>query len=313
MGFSGGGGGISTLQALQLTNNNRILLEEALASLKIAQTAGQTSFQSFRNILVDVFSSATGFLNTINVASSTGFYDSVNKLYKNYGVTATNATGLTPTNFTAGDTAKSGVKITATANDVISKVTKFTSSTSTIAYVLDATKAVLGQATFVGDVATFSTPISIVSGSSYYVVTDNGGSAYNDYYNDTSPYPITGTSFNYISGLTPAGADNPQFDFGITSVFVGYLPSNRIEQTNMQTLPFSPSYFMVIGESTLAGTGSVDVDISYDNGLHTQTGISLNTPTPITNTGNQEIIKLNLKGVGVGNTTSLSNFGIIRF
>lgn len=304
MGFSGGGGGLSTLQSSQLTNNNRILLEQALANIK----------------------------NANNLEA---------------GLVYPTEDGVTSTNGTSAGTGKFGMKIlTKTLPIKIKKLKKHSTSDSTKAYILDSSKNVLATSNFIGDFAYFS--YQLLANTTYYLATDKNGASGTHIKDTGIGYPQVKTYFNWTGGLNNGSDYGSEFyDFNVTqavhfsfnnldfqsfrniicdvfSFANGFLDSvntgsttatfstnsytnasgTHIVQINAKALSFSPSYFMVLAE----GSGSVNCDISFDNGSHYQTGVALNTITAITNVGSNMILKLNLTGVA-----SVSNYSVIFF
>jgi len=91
-------------------------------------------------------------------------------------------------------------------------------------------------------------------------------------------------------------------------------PANKILQTNAQTITAGATHVQIYSNNTTAGTGTIDAEISLDGGLTWTTGIIFNTKTAITSTdGTSLIMKVNLNGVGSGNTSSLKNYAIMLF
>jgi hypothetical protein len=91
-------------------------------------------------------------------------------------------------------TAKKGEYFNTVINLTISQVIKYSLTTATIAYIYNSstfdTPHLLGQASFVGDNATFSVGVNLTSGQTYWVVIDKGGSPFNNYGDNPLGTPV---------------------------------------------------------------------------------------------------------------------------
>lgn len=64
-----------------------------------------------------------------------------------------------------------GFYVTPNKNCQITAVVKSSTTNATTAYVYDSSKSLLTSASFSGDTATFSSPLSVTNASNYYVIT----------------------------------------------------------------------------------------------------------------------------------------------
>jgi len=87
-----------------------------------------------------------------------------------------------------------------------------------------------------------------------------------------------------------------------------------IIQTNAITCTTAQTSHQVYCHNATAGTGAITYDISFDNGSTWDTAQALNTKnTRSSTTGTQMILKLNLNGVSIGNTSQADDYGVMLF
>ena len=98
-------------------------------------------------------------------------------------INSTNFSSLGTTPISSGDF---GLKFTANTDTGIVSVTKHSQTTVTNSRIFGSDYSQLGVATFVGDTATFSTPIPVYQGNTYYVTINNGGSGFTTNYGDVA-------------------------------------------------------------------------------------------------------------------------------
>ena len=92
-------------------------------------------------------------------------------------------------------TVQTGFHITATSQVDLVSITKDDGTGATIGYLLANDESQLASATFSGNVATFSTPQTLLKGVGYWFMVDDGGATYNS--NTTgaiSGFPLSGTN-----------------------------------------------------------------------------------------------------------------------
>ena len=321
MGFSGGGGGTSPQQSALLNNSSQIMIQNAINILKNNKN-DSISDPTYKNIIKDLFSDSDGYNNTIDTGNTTAIFNSTSKVYDNGLASSSNAsTGNTLTeSIGGGQDWMKGAKVTLASEKIIISVTKSASSNATNVQVYNDESSnhptgSIGNysATYVGNVATFSSPITLPAGT-YAFLNSNGGGIWAGFGDTTPTLPVNDADLSFVDGYWDSTAGGVVDKFlEIASIEVQGLSSDKILQTNMQTLSFTPSYFMIYCDKTLAGSGSLDCDISFNNGSNYQTAVALNTITSITNQGTQMILKINLKGTGLSNTASVSDYGVIFF
>lgn len=131
------------------------------------------------------------------------------KTYDN-APTVTDSNWIVYTTSTA-NTWAAWVRVTANLNTNIISVTKNSVSTATRCQVFTDGWALQGTATFIGNVATFWTPLAITSGTTYRVLADNSGASYT-FRSVAVTYPFAGTAVNtiwwYFGGNNGATAFN---------------------------------------------------------------------------------------------------------
>lgn len=93
---------------------------------------------------------------------------------------------------------KMWVKITMNQNSYLTSITKNTLTTATTAYLIDTSLVTIATATFVWNVATFSTQL-LTSWVTYYLLVDAWWSNYASYLNWSMTYPDAYTRFNVIA------------------------------------------------------------------------------------------------------------------
>lgn len=111
-----------------------------------------------------------------------------------------NSVGIT---FDAGisDTSKYGIKFITNRETNIISITKDSSTGATKGYLLNADKSVNATADFVGDTATFSSPIKLTVGTLYYAAVDKNGASFTERHKIQNPYPIASGDVNFTTGL----------------------------------------------------------------------------------------------------------------
>ncbi len=287
----------------QLINENSLEILENDASNSLA---GDQSAYMIR----DIYSDATGFLNTVDTATTTGIFttDNYNNNANGPPTDETNA-GTYPTiNSTS---TKNGWHIIVNADDLLlNSITKISTATPTTAYLFSDTAVLIASATFIGDTATFSTPQLLSATLGYFIETDGDGAIIDHYYQAT--FSETGTYFNWDYGSNTESLALNSFDIISANISLSVNPSNLLVQTLPQTIDSGMANFQPYTyNGATAGTGAITYDVSFDGGTNWQTGIAEDTATAITNTGTSLILKQNLSGVGAGNTAQAEGFGVM--
>lgn len=283
-----------------LQQNLNILINSAGAS---------TTLNDYDNMFLDIFSDADGTDNTINTGNTDAVF--LTNKYAN-GSSSIDAHGKTFNN-TYNTANSGGVKIHTNTSCTITTVVKPPLSTATRCILENSAHTVLETVSFSGDTATLST--ALTNNTDYWVLVDNNGSAMNHRNADqgTAIFPINKTNINYISTWINGLEVITTYIYDILSIETTNTPSNKVIQTNMQTITANPTAHQVYCHNAVAGTGSVTYDISFDNGSTWVTGQAVNTKNTSVHNGTQLVFKLNLNGVGAGNTAEANDYAIMLF
>jgi hypothetical protein len=304
--------GTSWLQISSSSNNAGYESMIAQISLEILRLSaeGTLTAPDYDNMFVDYFSDADGQDGTIDTGNTTAQFSTDS--YKNGGSLDEahgNALGSASTY-----TNKAGVKITPSVNVTLTQVTKNSNVDATTCYLMDSSESVIDSQTFTGNNATFSQ--SLTASTKYIIAVDKGGASYNNYRGGVDDFPKTKTNFEYTYGYEQGLASNGDYNWynEITSIETEAVPSDKIIQTNAQALEFAPAYIFIHSkDKTLAGTGSITYDVSFDGGsTWDSTDNALDSKIAVTDGSSKNmIIKLNLNGTGSGNTASCKDYEVV--
>lgn len=283
------------------------LLQVALEVLRLTANASIAN-PDYDSMFCDICSDTTGTDNTIDTGNTTASF-STNK-YTNGG--AETITGQTLDTNGGGEN-NSGLKIECLINGTISSITKNAYSNPTAVEVRETpTGAAIanGTASFSGNTATFSTPPSLTTTQQYYYLIGTGQSQ-SKLKNSGTSYPSAGTASRIVNGCYN-GSDNAAAHH-FESYVANANASNKVVRTNAQALSFAPAYVMLYAKNTIAGTGTITFDVSFD-GASTwdSTGNALNTKIAVSDGSSKNmILKINLNGTGAGNTANIENYAAI--
>jgi len=308
MGFSGGSGAV-------VSDNTDFATQQIQQDISILtlQAGASAAASDYDTMFIDIFSDSSGYDNTIDTGAATTAVFSTN-LYTNANTaigTSTYEAHSCALGSSDSLTARLGAKIHANSTFVLTRARKHASSGATTCglYASNGT-TLIKEAAFVGDYATFNEVLT--SGTDYKLRADNGGAAYTRQYSALNPgFPFNNTYVNWTAGADQTGADAAYLFNFIGIEWAPQIPSNVKVQTNALTIPTNPVYYQVYGKTAFAGSGAATFDISFDGGTNYVTGQSLNTQYVCSNVGGTMIVKFNLNGAGAGNTSTLSNYGVI--
>ena len=289
---------VAYLEKQNLEQNINILINGASAS---------STLNDYEDMFLDLFTDADGEDDTVDTGNTTAYF-STNK-YDN-GTAIVDAHGETGAG-TQSVTLKCGAKINTNTACTLTKVTKFGTSGATECYIATGAdgSGQLATASFSGNDATFN--LSLSDATTYYVLCDKGGSSFTSR-GPGATYPISDTNLDWTAGVVSQSESSTEMR-DVESVTTTVAPADKIVQTNMITITSNPTGHQVYCHNTTAGTGSVDYDISFDNGSTWVTGQSLNTKNTSVHAGSQMILKLNLNGTGSGNTAEASDYAIMLY
>lgn len=292
----------------------RLAIENALGILEI-QAADTLTSGVAANMIRDIFSDATGYLNTINTSNTTAGF-STNKYQNTVTSNVTEGHGVT-FDSTISDVGSFGIKITPSVAISLVSVTKSATSTATRCRIWadnsGAYGTLLGTATFSSNVATFSSPISLTSGTKYIIEADNSGSSHTVHRKSAfSSYPITETDFAWNSGSSDGSTITSNVYEVLSITYTKATIGNYTIVTNSQSLSFTPTHFQVFAyKKNTSGTGGITADVSFNGGTNYQTGIVLDTPTEITNQGTSLVLKINLNAGASSGAAECQGYGIM--
>ena len=285
--------------------------EQGLGILKL-EADGTLTTQDYTTMFLDLFSDVTGYDNTIDTGNTTAFFDT--DKYINLGGTPTDES-INQATTDQSQTAKSGMAITADVDSLLNSITKVAGCDATICYIhARVGGALLGQANFSGDIATFLPPIKLTATEIYEAIVDKAGNSYSSRYLGGQSHPEDTGNLTWEGAILTLNS-SIETGYNRTIYNANVSPSeniNLIVQTNAITITTAQTSHQVFTENTLAGTGAISYDISFDNGSTWDTDQALNTKNArACTTGTQMIIKLNLNGTGASNTSEASNYAVM--
>lgn len=284
------------------------MISQVMLELLRLSAEGVLTAPDYNGLYCDYFSDADGQDGTIDTGNTTATHDGVDS-YGN-ALYVPNLTGA-PVTSESAESGLSGLKILTKSAGFI-KVSKSANCTATKCHIYASDHStLLEEVAFVGDVATFT--YELADATNYYLLADSDGGSYTRSYDTHSPFAIVCTSLNFV-GSFDSGADNSTHVFNLIGVDLIGTPANKIVKTNAQALPFSPAYILVHAkDKTLAGTGAINYDISFDGGsTQDSTGNALDSKIAVTDGSSKNmIITINVNGVGAGNTAKLKDYGVL--
>ena len=244
---------------------------QEFAAIGIAQNAYQTLqannvFDNKDYLAADEFTDSTGTNNTVSTGSSTAEYDGVSDSYElTLNIDATQATAIVQ-DLTVSTNSYNGMKIYMNSARSLLKIEKMPNSTATQAHLLDSSKTLVATATFDGNIATFSSAVSLSNATTYYFATSIvGGGNYTMVRDTIASFPINLTEFNITGGLlTGDDSTNQMEDIKIVTFGDGTYETDNIVvcDTNTLTLDGTETSICVYTNVDLPADTSITVDIS---------------------------------------------------
>lgn len=247
------------------------MISEIILSLVALAADAAVSQPTYESMFVDKFTDASGEANTIDTGNTTAVFDTNEYVNFSYSSGGSIASSVTDDTTSGAGTDKKGIKITTGSSPIqIVSIDKYSNvaEQANRAYVYNAAlDTQMGVATFSGDTATFSSPIQLAASTSYYLLVDgNGGSVTHRRNNSFSSYPITNSNVNIVASYD-GSADTTSVYYSIPQFAINVgARGNLVIRTNAEALSFTPVYAYVFADTTLAGTGSVTFDLSFDGG-----------------------------------------------
>ncbi len=260
--------------------------------IELQADAGLTP-QDSGTMISDTFSDSTGLNNTVDTGNTTATFDT-NKYKRVNSSGSTEAHGKTQSSTDSGN-GKTGAKITMTSTaDLISIDVASDNYYSTKCYLMDSAFNEIASAPVVGITATFSTPQTLTSGTTYYVVGDREGGSYHQLYkiqNNPALYPIAGTILNWIAGYKSSDTSNTLYT--IKSLTFGGSETNKTIRCDLPATisgTTTDTYLFVNTPDRESGDAVTydlyDASGNHDDGLVTSTGTdsTKNTLSNVTGT-----------------------------
>jgi len=262
------------------------MIENSLDILAIQAAETLTGGQS-ANMVRDIFTDSTGYLNTIDAGNTTATFNT--NLYNNY------------------EKAYSG---TSAAENATMSVTYVIEKTINISAPYPFITTMGNQIKRTDDLGTAYCKMTLTYDDDTTADTDEQTAAINGYQSKTYTNPNLTKKVKKVEvKVKSSHADRNAYD-KLTAIS-GTITSDYLVQTNMETLSSTPSKFQVYAyKPTLTGTGAIDCDVSFDNGAHYQ-AIGLDTSADITDTGTQLILKINLNEGASAGHSSAKGFGVL--
>ena len=265
---------------------------------------------------LDIITDADGSDNTIDTANTTALFN-VSK-YENRIIGGATTDHIWTNSFSqTGNWAHmGGMRFSSSTDTNLYSVTKQTSNTcTTVALRSTSGGANIATATYTGNVATFSTPVAITASTNYWVVHTETGTQHT-YQGSGSSFPTTSNGVTFDLGLNPTtGTEDAQNGgYDISSIqTIGLVINDTIVQTNAQSITANPTAHQLFCHSSIAGTGAITYNISFDGGTTWVTDQALNNKNTSVHAGSSMVLKINLDGTGAGNTSETPDYALMLF
>ncbi len=275
------------MDSVDLSGINKQQLEQDLNIL--INSASASALNDYEDMFLDIFSDSDGYDGTIDTANTDAVFDT--DKYKNgadgEGVFQTNASQATSTSINPSFTK---VK-TLTVNSLVTKGMNEIRINQTGYQVTCKYKFIYADAT----------PDAEVSNG------HNTDSYAWKTYTNPNPAVEVATIEVWLAKQNGAATAYEQSD----TLYKTFTITDSIVQTNAQSIDADPQGHQVFCHSSVAGTGSVTYDISFDGGTTWVTDQAVNTKNTSVHAGSSMKVKLNLNGVGAGNTAEASDYAVM--
>lgn len=202
----------NSLGDLQISDLQQERVDDALALLAFS---GLFTGLKTTNTQPDGFGVAAGNLSTVDTTGGTGNTDATFDTNKYKAVfiglpsTPHSITNPGSTGSQVGVSFAYGEKFTCNQASYVISITKNGTCTATRARIIHSGGTTLGTATFSGDVATFSSPVLLTSGETYYALNDKSGAAFTEAPSQAGlGYPVAGTDISLEAGAYNDGANH---------------------------------------------------------------------------------------------------------
>jgi len=262
-------------------------LLETEINVLINSVASTSTLNDWDNMFIDLFTDADGQSGTVDTGNTTAIFTTK---YVNGGNVTYEDDAENSNNTTSYVLAKTISSI----NTLVSDATNYMKS-SNIAY-----PPMTCKYNYVYDDTSEEDVLQTIDSTNYTLRTY------------TNPSPAK--SVNYIRVYIKS-SESPGYCYEkLDVVNASITPSDLIVQTNAITVTTAQISHQLYCHNVIAGTGTITYDISFDNGSTWDTAQALNTKNPRgSTTGTQMILKINLSGVGIGNSATADDYGIMLF
>ena len=285
-------------------------------NILINAIASSSTLEAYDEMYLDIITDNDGEDNTIDTGNTTAIFDT-NK-YKN-PTTKEDGDDVTETNPNttwSSDTGykKCGVKVQFANTHTGLTVTRATGGNATKCYIQTAmASGVLATETFDENGVAVFTGLSLSASTDYYILNDSDDENFTIKYQYSTTPSDTG-EVNWV-GCVNQGSEYSDQSSEIQSITYTEkldIPANGFVQTNALTVSDDAVDYLLYCHNAVAGSGNVTYDISFDNGANYETGKTLNTKYTRTEASSKQIItKINLNGVGAGNTSEVSDYSLL--
>lgn len=313
---------LSYIDAQQLVQNIDILTALAHSS---------ATPSDYDTIYMDIFSDSNGYSNTIDTGNTDATFSS-NKYTTG---TATETTTIQNETSVAHALSSTGTLSQSTTKGwgfkslregyKLYKITKASNCTCATAIISANANlsSPLGTANFVGDVATFSSPVALTNGTKYFI-----GGTFNGTHVKfgTTNLPMTSvgsdSTWRITSGINDGNEETNMSNrevYNFVSATIGTNSTTSVDaitkyvQTNTITLDGDITGYQLYAKNTANLTGSlVNYQISFDNGSTWTTAKDLNSKHANSATGTSIKLKIKLYATNsVGAYAEASNYGLL--
>jgi len=297
-----------------ITQLNYLLNEQALYILELQAEATISGGQS-AYMIRDVYSDASGFLDTINTTLTDAFFDTNKYKYVQSKLTAVTE-NKTATSQTGSGAGPFTCNITAKADLIINQVKIDCSTTNADVFYCNivqngdilATKSAASNAsgiTFNFSTTDYLRPILNTQNFSVVWGRESGSSSVTYYLDGQS---IDGNLL-YMNNARMIGEDGS----GTMGIYATGITTNTLRQviTEAQTIKEGITRFVIhTFDEQKTGDGNITYDVSFDNGENYQNVIS-DVETIITHTGTQLLIKENFNSPSKTGAVSSRGYAIL--
>lgn len=295
----------AVVDSLVVINNQQ--LEQNINILINAAAAG-SALEPYDDMFLDIFSVAAGFDGTVDTGNTDAIYDADNDVYKNSNTNNWTYTLPNPQVFSG----EPGLQFSVQQNCKLqSFTTKATLSGGWDLANNSAPTTIIASGSYSGKTAT--PDFDLVAGQTYFLTLNVGGGqpVINEEGFGTKSKGLV-TMIHSTLGGHGSNIDTSNI-IEILDFNVGLTPVDAIVQTNAQAITADPVAHQIFSHYTLAGSGAISYDISFDGGSTWDTDQPLNTRNITSKTGSSMKIKLNLDGVGSGNTAEAKDYSAMLY